>query len=102
VIDVQRVGGLSAARKCAAVAEAAGVSASLSCSSASGLGIAAMVQLAAATPALRTAHECDYSYLSHDLLVDWPEVVDGLLAVPQGPGLGVQPDRAKIEQMQSG
>jgi len=102
VIDLQHVGGLTAARKCAAVAEAAGVSVSLSCSSWSGLGIAAMVHLAAATPALKTAHACNYDQLNHDLLPDWPEVADGLVAVPQGAGLGVEPDRAQIERMQAG
>ncbi|HLA85615.1 MAG TPA: mandelate racemase/muconate lactonizing enzyme family protein [Thermoguttaceae bacterium] len=102
MIDVQHVGGLTAARKCAAVAEAAGLSASLSCSSWSGLGIAAMVQLAAATPALRTAHACDYHQLNHELLPDWPEVADGMVTVPQSPGLGVSPDRAKIERLRTG
>jgi len=101
LIDLQHVGGLTVARKCAAVAEAAGVSASLCCSSWSGLGVAAMVHLAAATPTLRTAHACDYHQLNHDLLCDPLEVVDGLAAVPQGPGLGVEPDRSKLDQIQS-
>ena len=102
VIDLQYVGGLSAARKCAVLAEAAGLSASLSCTSTSGLGIAAMVQLAAATPSLKTAHECDYHQLNHNLLLNSPEVTGGLVAVLPGPGLGVEPDRVKIEQMQAG
>lgn len=102
MIDLQHVGGLSVARKCAAVAEAAGLSVSLSCSSWSGLGIAAIVQLAAATPAMKTAHACEYHQLNHELLPDWPEVVDGLVAVPQGPGLGVRPDRTRIERLLAG
>ena len=88
--------------QCAAVAQAAHVSMSLDCASSSGLGLAAMVQLAAATPVLRTAHGCDYHQLNHDLLLDRPEVVDGMIAVPQGPGLGVEPDRARIERLQAG
>jgi len=102
VIDLERVGGLTAARKCAAVAEAAGLSMSLGCSSWSGLAAAAMVQLAAASPVLRIANQCDYDLLNHHLLADAPEVVDGLVAVPQGPGLGVEPDRAKLERCQAG
>ncbi|MBN1591254.1 MAG: mandelate racemase/muconate lactonizing enzyme family protein [Pirellulales bacterium] len=102
VIDLQYVGGLIATRKCVAVAEAAGLSASLACSSWAGLAVAAMVQLAAASPVLRTAHGCDYDLLNHHLLLDAPDVVDGLVAVPQGPGLGVEPDRAKLERLQAG
>ena len=102
VVDLEFVGGLTAARRCAAVAEAAGLSTSLGCSSWSGLAAAAMVQLAAASPALRIANQCDYDLLNHHLLADAPEVVDGLVAVPQGPGLGVEPDRAKLERLQAG
>ncbi|MBN2217908.1 MAG: hypothetical protein JW719_11090 [Pirellulales bacterium] len=96
IVDPQHVGGLTVARKCAAVAEAAGVSVSLGCSSYLGLGVAAMVHLAAATPSLKTAHACHYHSLNHELPRDSLEVVDGMAAVPQGPGLGIGPDRAMI------
>jgi len=102
VLDVQNVGGLTSARKCAAVAEAADVSVSLGCGSWAGVAAGAMAQLAAAMPVLRAANECTYETLNHHLLLDTPEVVDGLVAVPQGPGLGVRPDRAQIERLQAG
>mgnify|MGYP000507141002 CR=1 FL=1 len=58
----------------------------------------AMLQLAASTPGFSTCNECAYHRLEADVLVEPLEYVDGMLTVPQGPGLGVEIDRAKIEQ----
>ena len=98
VFDLSRVGGLTAARKCAAVAEAAGARASLGCGPSPGLGAAAMLQLAAATPALASCNECGYHQLRDDILRERLEIIDGMMTVPQGPGLGVAVDRAKIDR----
>lgn len=100
VFDLTRVGGLTAATKCAVVAESAGVRAALACGFSPGLGAAAMLQLAAATPALALCNECGYHQLQDDLLSERLEMIDGMMTVPQGPGLGVEVDRAKIEQHQ--
>jgi L-alanine-DL-glutamate epimerase-like enolase superfamily enzyme len=98
VVELDRVGGLTPARKCAVVAEAGGAAASLGTSPVLGVGVAAMLQLAAATPGFSTCNECAYHRLEADVLVEPLEYVDGMLTVPQGPGLGVEVDRAKIEQ----
>jgi L-alanine-DL-glutamate epimerase-like enolase superfamily enzyme len=100
VIDLRQVGGLAPARKCAAVAEAAGLGASLSVGPSLGVSVAAMLQLAAATPAYAGCNECAVHQLQDDLLVEPLEIVDGMLPVPQGPGLGVEVDRAKLERYQ--
>jgi len=100
VVDLQQVGGMVPARKCAAVAEAAGLVASLAGGPSLGVGTAAMLHLAASTPTLASGNECTYSQLEDDLLTEPLEIVDGMIAVPQGPGLGVEVDRAKIEQYQ--
>ena len=100
VIDLERVGGLVPARKCASIAQAAGLSAMLGGGPSLGVGVAAMLQLAAATPALSGCNECAYHQLQDDLLVEPLEIVDGMIVVPQGPGLGVEIDRAKVEQYQ--
>ena len=63
-------------------------------------GVAAMLQLAASTPGLSTSNECAYPRLDADILDEPLECFDGMLAVPQGPGLGVEVDRARIEQVQ--
>ena len=100
VFAMERVGGLTAARKCAAVAEAAGVRASLGCGPSPGLAAAAMLHLAAATPALASCNECSYHQLEDDVLREPLEIIDGMITLPENPGLGVEVDRAKIERYQ--
>jgi len=99
-VDLQRVGGLAAARKCAAIAQAAGLGACLTTGPSLGVGMAAMLQLAAATPAFSHCSQCAYHLMRDDLLVDPLELGDGMLTVPTGPGLGAQLDRGKLEQFQ--
>jgi L-alanine-DL-glutamate epimerase-like enolase superfamily enzyme len=100
VIDPTRVGGLTTARKCAVVADAAGMTASLTSPPSLGPALAAMVQLAAATTCLSGGNECDYHQLQDDVLCDPMEIIDGMIALPPGPGLGVQVDRGKIDRYQ--
>jgi len=102
VIDLQQVGGMVPARKSAAVADAAAVGALLGGGPSLGIATAAMLQLAASTPALAGCHECAYHQLQDDVLVSPLEIVDGMMAVPQAPGLGVEVDRAKVERCQVG
>lgn len=100
VVDLQLVGGMVPARKCAAITQAAGLSASLGSGPSLGVALAAMLQLAAATPAFSSCNECAHHQLQDDLLVEPLEIIDGMVAVPQGPGLGIEVDRAKLEQYQ--
>jgi glucarate dehydratase len=100
VIDPQAVGGLLRARHCVAVAEAAGLSVSLGSLPTTGLGVAAMMQLAAATPALASGNESAYHQLGDDVLKESLEITDGMVALPQSPGLGVEADAAKVERYQ--
>ena len=100
VVDLGQVGGMTAARKCAAVAEAAGLGAVLGGRPSLGVATAAMLQLAAATPTFASGNESAYHQLQDDVLAEPLEVVDGMIAVPQGPGLGVEVDRAKVERYQ--
>jgi L-alanine-DL-glutamate epimerase-like enolase superfamily enzyme len=102
VVDPNCVGGLSSARKCAVVAEAAGMTASLSSPPSMGVAVAALAQLAAATTCLAGGNECDYHQLKDDVLIEPIEIVDGMIALPPGPGLGIQVDRAKLEMYQPG
>ena len=98
VLDVEQVGGLAPARACAAVAAAAGVFALLGGRPSLGIGTAAMLHLAAATPALSGCNESAYHQLQDDLLCEPLALDGGMMAVPQGPGFGVEVDRAKIER----
>ena len=101
VIDPGRVGGLVPARKCAAVADAAGIQALLGGGPCLGIATAAMLHLAAATPALASPNQCAYHLLQEDVLAEPLEIVDGMMAVPQAPGLGVDVERGKVEQYQA-
>lgn len=97
-VDLQRVGGLASARKCAAIAQAAGLGACLAAGPSVGVGLAAAVQLAAATPAFSHCNQSPHQTLQDNLLAEPLELLDGMLAVPQTPGLGVQVDRAGLER----
>jgi len=101
VVDPARVAGLSNARKSAVVADAAGMSASLGGRPSVGVAVAATVQLAAACPCFASGNECSYHQLKDDVLADPLQIIDGLMAVPQTPGLGVRVDRAKLERYQA-
>ncbi len=100
VVDPQRVGGILPAQKCAAVVEAGGVMSMLALGPSVGVATAATLQLAAATPAFSSCMETAYDQLRDDVLTESLEMSDGMLAVPQGPGLGVEIDRAKVEVYQ--
>lgn len=100
VLDLEALGGGLAVRQCAAVTSAAGVSAALGGRPTLGIGTAALLQVAAATAGLATANESAYHQLTDDVLCEPLHVQDGMLEVPQGPGLGVEIDRAKIERYQ--
>jgi glucarate dehydratase len=102
VVDLQQVGGIAPARESAAIVQAAGVSASLGTGPSVGIGVAAMLQLAAATPAFSGCNECACHQLQDDLLAEPLEILDGMITVPQAPGLGVEIDRAKLERYQAG
>ena len=99
VVDLGLVGGILAARECAAIARAAGISSSLGGAPSLGIGVAAMLQLAASTPAFANCNECAYHLIQDDLLQTPLEIIDGMITVPRGPGLGVQIDRGKLERL---
>jgi L-alanine-DL-glutamate epimerase-like enolase superfamily enzyme len=67
-----------------------------------GVAVAAMLHLAASTPAFSSCHECAYYQRHDDLLVESLEIHHGMMSVPQAPGLGIEVDRGKIEKYQVG
>ncbi|NQT39930.1 MAG: mandelate racemase/muconate lactonizing enzyme family protein [Planctomycetes bacterium] len=99
-LDPQAVGGMTAARRCAAVASAAGISVLLGGAGWLGVATAAMLHLAASTASFSSGNESRYGQLQDDVLTDSLEIVNGMIAVPQSPGLGVEVDRAKVERYQ--
>ncbi len=62
-----------------------------------GIGTAANLHLAAAFPGIRRANDFGHHVLDADVVVPGGlEVRDGMMAVPSGPGLGVELDPARV------
>ena len=57
-----------------------------------------MLHLAAATPLLSGCNESAYHQLQDDVLAEPLAIESGMMTVPQGPGLGVDVERGKIER----
>lgn len=100
VLDIARLGGISSVRRAVAVAEAAGMTVSLSASTSLGVALAAMLHLAAATPALHRPGQTTLP-CQHDVLAEPLSAHDGLVQVPRSPGLGVMVDRARLDALVS-
>ncbi len=100
VVDLDQVGGILPARACAAVAAAGGVNAILGGRPSVGIAAAALLHLAAAGSTFSGSNEIPSQQLRDTVLSDPPEASDGMMTVPQGPGLGVEVDRAKVERYQ--
>jgi L-alanine-DL-glutamate epimerase-like enolase superfamily enzyme len=101
MVDLEQVGGIGPARACAAVAAAGGMIPLLGGRPSVGIATAAMLHLAAATAAFSTSNELASRQLRHTVLTDPLEITDGMISVPQSPGLGVTVDRAKVEKHQA-
>lgn len=102
ILEPARLGGLQSTRRCVAVAEAAALHASLCVPCSAGPAIAAAVQLAAANPSLDSPLHTSYHLQQDDALAASLELLDGMITVPDGSGLGIEIDRAKLEALQSG
>ncbi|MFC8796672.1 enolase C-terminal domain-like protein [Promicromonospora sp. NPDC057138] len=94
-------GGLRRTKELAAVCAATGMGVSMHSNSHLGVSLAAMTHVAAAIPNL--GHACDTHYpwnRADDVVPDGGiEIVDGAVTVPTGPGLGVEVDRGRVEEL---
>ncbi len=99
VVKPARVGGPGVALQIADRAVARGVGVVVSTMFETGIGLASALHVAAALPGPDRTHGLGTAeLLASDLLIDGPQVVDGRLAVPVGPGLGVTLDGRAIER----
>src|SRR6266852_461753 len=99
VIKPQLAGGLRVAQQIMQRAAQRGVRSVITSASEAGVGLAAALHLAAASPAVTL--ECGLAtlpLLSDDLLIDDLPVRDGFLAVPKGAGLGVALDEEALDR----
>ena len=89
-------GGILAVKKVAALCEAAGVPCVFHCAHDLGLKTAAMLHVVASTPGFTLANDCTYYGLEDDIITPLHRIEGGFMPVPEGPGLGVSVDEAKL------
>ncbi|MEW1932079.1 glucarate dehydratase family protein [Rhodococcus sp. NPDC079359] len=90
-------GGLQRSRLLAGICETFELGLSMHSNSHLGISLAAMVHLAAATPNLTYACDTHWPWKNEDVVVPGVlNVVDGAVAVPTGPGLGIEIDEAAL------
>jgi muconate cycloisomerase len=98
-VKIMKSGGLRRAQEVAAIAGASGLSAYGGDMFEAGLAHLAGAQMIAATPSITLGCEFYQAryYLSEDILAEPFPVADGMVRVPDGPGLGILPDPGRIE-----
>jgi muconate cycloisomerase len=110
-IYTTKPGGLYKAMEVAAVCRAAGIVCNVNGSVETGVGNLANIQLAAAAPAVTLSCVVPVStpaeaqrgqiggiYYKDDLIAEPFKLIEGFVEVPQGPGMGIAIDEAKINK----
>ena len=100
-VYVGKSGGIAPARRLAAIAEAAGVACTIGSNLEMGVGSAAMIHLAMATPIFDGGFPCDIIgplFYTDNLLRQPLAICGGQAHPPPGPGLGVELDHEKVER----
>ncbi|QQA43630.1 enolase C-terminal domain-like protein [Pelagovum pacificum] len=98
LLDTTFWGGLRQAYRAGQVLEAFQFGAGVHSSGEAGIQLASMLHLGAALPNMSFAADAHYHHLLDDIIVGGKMTYkDGKLPVPQGPGLGVEVDRDKLE-----
>ena len=98
--DTPAAGGLMRVKKVAIVAEAYGVPCLMHCGHDLGLKTVAITHIAASTPNFSGPNDTCYHGLTDDILAEPLHFERGKIRLPQGYGLGVEVDEAKIERYQ--
>src|SRR5262245_42555469 len=96
--DTYQCSGILGVKKVSALAEAAGVPCVFHCAHDLGLKTAAMLHVVASSPGYTLANDCTYYGLEDDIISPLHRIDKGYMSVPEGPGLGVTVDEAKIKK----
>ncbi|MFE7439257.1 glucarate dehydratase family protein [Streptomyces chartreusis] len=92
-------GGLCNTRQLAAICRTFGVGVSMHSNTHLGISLAAMTHVASTVPDLHHACDSHYPWQSEDVLTERLTFEDGKVAVPDGPGLGVELDRTRLAEL---
>jgi glucarate dehydratase len=92
-------GGLRKVQDLAALCDTFDLGLSMHSNSHLGISLAAMTHVAAAVPNLTYALDTHWPWKSEDVIVDTFTFEEGSLAVPTGPGLGVELDRDALARL---
>lgn len=96
-LKLSKFGGLSATRRARDLCLHLGAKMCIECTWGSDIVTAAAMHLGAATPPNRVLNVCDLSgYVSPRLAPDAPTRMDGRIAPPDGPGLGITVDEDSL------
>lgn len=99
LLDTTFWGGIRACVKAAGVCETFQLGIAVHSSGELGIQLATMLQLGAVVPNLSFAADAHYHHLRDDIIAGGKlPYVDGAIAVPDGPGLGVELDRDKLAE----
>ena len=97
LLDTTFWGGIRASVKAAAICETFQLPISVHSSGELGIQLATMLHLGAVLPNLTYAADAHYHHLRDDIIAGGKlPYADGAIAVPDGPGLGVELDRDKL------
>lgn len=98
VVDLTPAGGITALRKQAAIAEDAGLALAHHCAFDLGIRTAAILHAVTGIPGFTLPPDTVYYAWADDVITEPFEVIDGEIEVPDGPGLGVEVDEAKLRE----
>ncbi len=99
LLDTTFWGGIRPCIKAAGLCDTFGLGVAVHSSGELGVQLATMLHLGAVLPNLGYSADAHYHHLVDDVIEGGPmRYVDGTIAVPDGPGLGVRLDRDKVER----
>jgi L-alanine-DL-glutamate epimerase-like enolase superfamily enzyme len=100
-LKIIKMGGLPEVMAAAGTCESLGMKVNLACKIAeSGIGTAAVLQLAAVIPSIDWGVSLSTQYLAEDLLTVPLDIAHGYARIPDGAGLGIEVDEERIRRFQ--
>ena len=101
LLDIDDWGGLTSALKAAAACEVFQVGVGIHSTGETGIGTALNLHVAASLPTLPHAVDSYYHHQTVDVITEPLRYVDGAMAVPDGPGLGVEIDGDQLRHLEA-